>query len=164
MIFASTGFWAKIWDNRWHRSNLGFSVDQISQFVGRHSLLVIAFVVMLLIIAVYEYIMLKKQGKTISTAQAIEQINHFSATVIDLRAAELFKKGHIIGAIRASTADFKLPKIQQYKEKPVILVCTRGVEAQAAGALLRAEGFTHVMVLSGGITAWQAANLPVVKK
>lgn len=139
-------------------------MDQLSQFVSHHGLLVLAFVVMLLIIALYEYFMLKSQGKTISTAQAIEQINHFSAMVIDLRAAEMFKKGHIIGAMRATTADFKLPKIQQYKEKPVILVCSRGVESQEASKLLRAQGFTHVMVLAGGIAAWQAAHLPLVKK
>ena len=139
-------------------------MEQISQFATRHWQLVVGFVVMLIIVAIYEYIMMKKQGKTLSTDQAIEQINHFSAVVIDLRAAEIYKKGHIIGAIRASISDFKLPKMHQYKDKPLILVCARGVESQAASAALRAQGFAHVMVLSGGISAWQTAHLPLVKK
>ncbi len=139
-------------------------MDQVSQFVTRHWQLVVVFAVMLVIIMLYEYIMMKKQGKTISTAQAIEQINHFSAVVIDLRTAEIYKKGHIIGAIRANLDDFALPKMRQYKDTPLILVCARGVESQAASAPLRAQGFTQVMVLSGGISAWQTANLPLVKK
>ncbi len=113
---------------------------------------------------VYEYYNLKKEGKALSTAQAIAQINHFSAVVIDLRPAEIYKKGHIIGAIRATEADFKLPKMQQYQDKNVILVCTRGLESQALAPKLRAQGFTHIMTLAGGITAWQTANLPLVKK
>lgn len=139
-------------------------MDNISQFVSHHWQMVIAFAVILVILMVYEYYSLKKSGKAISTAQAIEQINHFSAEVIDLRPAEVFKKGHIIGAIRATAADFKTAKLQQYKDKPIILVCSRGLESQSLAPKLRMEGFAQIMTLSGGIVAWQAANLPVVKK
>lgn len=139
-------------------------MDQVSQFVSHHWQLVAAFVGMLVVLMVYEYYDLKKQGKSIDTAQAIEQINHFSAIVIDLRSADIYKKGHIIGSIRASVADFKLPKMQRYKDKPIILVCSRGVESKAATHPLKAQGFDQVMVLAGGLAAWQAANLPLVKK
>lgn len=139
-------------------------MDQVSQFISHHWQLVAAFVGMLVVLMVYEYYDLKKQGKSISTAQAIEQINHYSATVIDLRPADIYKKGHIIGSIRASLADFKLPKMQQYKDKPIILVCSRGVESQAAAQSLRTQGFAQIMVLAGGLAAWQNTNLPLVKK
>ena len=94
----------------------------------------------------------------------VEQINHFSAVVIDLRPAEIFKKGHIIGAIRATEADFRLPKMHQHKDKPVILVCTRGFESQKLAPKLASQGFSQLMTLEGGISAWQTAKLPLVKK
>jgi rhodanese-related sulfurtransferase len=139
-------------------------VDNISHFASRHWQLVVAFVVIFIVLMIYEYYSLKKAGKAISTAQAIEQINHFSAVVIDLRPAEIFKKGHIIGAIRATEADFRLPKMHQHKDKPVILVCTRGFESQKLAPKLASQGFSQLMTLEGGISAWQTAKLPLVKK
>ncbi|MCX7118619.1 MAG: rhodanese-like domain-containing protein [Legionellales bacterium] len=139
-------------------------MDNVSQFVSRHWQLAVAFAVILLVLMIYEYFSLKKAGKAISTAQAIEQINHFSAVVIDLRPAEIYKKGHIIGAIRGTETDFRLPKMHQHKDKPVILVCSRGLEAQKLAPKLSAQGFSQLMTLEGGIAAWQAANLPLVKK
>ena len=65
-------------------------MDNVSQFVSRHWQLAVAFAVILLVLMIYEYFSLKKAGKAISTAQAIEQINHFSAVVIDLRPAEIY--------------------------------------------------------------------------
>lgn len=139
-------------------------MDNISHFAARHWQLVVAFVVIFIVLMIYEYYSLKKAGKAISTAQAIEQINHFSAVVIDLRPAEIFKKGHIIGAIRATEADFRLPKMHQHKDKPVILVCTRGFESQKLAPKLASQGFSQLMTLEGGISAWQTAKLPLVKK
>jgi len=139
-------------------------VTYLSQFINNHWQLVLAFGVILLIIFVYESLALKKQAKSLDPSQAIEQINHHNAVVVDIRAADLYKKGHIIGAIRATEADFKLPKMNKYKEKPVILVCARGLETQGLAPKIRALGFNQVMLLSGGISAWQAANLPLVKK
>jgi rhodanese-related sulfurtransferase len=139
-------------------------VENINQFVLHHWQMVVAFVGLLVVLMVYEYYSLKKNGRAISTAQAIEQINHFSAEVIDLRPAEIYKKGHIIGAIRATATDFQSAKFQQYKDKPIILVCSRGLEAQGLAPKLRKEGFAQVMTLAGGVSAWQAANLPLVKK
>ncbi|PJD93068.1 MAG: sulfurtransferase [Legionella sp.] len=139
-------------------------MEHVGQFINHHWQLVLAFVIIFIIVFVYEMLSLKKQGKSLSTSQAIEQINHHDAVVIDVRSAELYKKGHIIGAIRATEADFKLPKMQKYKEKPIVLVCARGIESQTFVQKLRTLGFTQPMVLAGGIEAWQAAQLPVVKK
>lgn len=139
-------------------------MDRVSQFASHHWQLVLAFVILFIVLMVYEYVALKKQGKALSTAQVVEQINHFDAVVIDTRPAEAFKKGHIIGAVRASAADFKLPKMQQYKSKPIILVCARGLESRTLIPQIHALGFTQAVVLAGGLEAWQAANLPLVKK
>jgi len=45
-----------------------------------------------------------------------------------------------------------------------VLVCKMGQSAGAAGRKLRADGFSDVRRLSGGMAEWNASNLPVVKK
>jgi len=45
-----------------------------------------------------------------------------------------------------------------------VLVCKMGQSAGAAGRKLRTDGFLDVRRLSGGMTEWNASNLPVVKK
>jgi rhodanese-related sulfurtransferase len=139
-------------------------VEYLGDFIEHHWQLCVAFVVIFVIIFIYEYITSQKQGKSLSVEQAVDQINNHDAVVIDLRSAELYKKGHIINAIRASEADFKLPKMQRYKEQPVILVCARGIESNLLAAKLYKQGFMQVMLLTGGISAWQAARLSLVKK
>lgn len=139
-------------------------MEQLNQFAHNHWQLSIAFIVILVIIFVYESVLLKKQAKSLSTDAAIMLINNEQAVVFDLRTADLFKAGHIIDSIRATDADFNLPKMDKYKNKPVILVCARGTHATTLAFALRKKGFVQPMVLSGGIAAWQAANLPLVKK
>ena len=139
-------------------------MDSFFQFVVHHWALSGSFALILITALGYEYYSSRKEAKAISTAQAIEQINHFSAVVIDLRSAELFKKGHIIDAIRATASDFDTAKMQAYKDKPLILVCSRGIESQALATKLHKQGFDKVMTLANGMSAWQSANLPLVKK
>ncbi|MDP3706453.1 MAG: rhodanese-like domain-containing protein [Legionellaceae bacterium] len=139
-------------------------MEHFSQFTHNHWQLSVALVVIFIAIFIYEYVALQKQGKTLTPEAAIVLMNHENAVVFDLRTAELFKGGHIIDSIRASDADFNLPKMDKYKSKLIILVCARGVQSAALAVSLRAKGFTQPMVLAGGIAAWQSASLPLVKK
>ena len=45
-----------------------------------------------------------------------------------------------------------------------MLVDINGVSAPASATLLAKQGFNRVFVLKEGISAWAAANLPLVKK
>lgn len=139
-------------------------MEQLGQFITNHWGLWLALVVVLLFIFINELLSQKKRAKELGTAAAIDMINHDDAVVFDLRDAEAFRGGHIIDAIRASVDDFSQPRMEKYKTKPLILVCARGLQSTTAAAKLRGLGFTKPMVLSGGIAAWQAANLPLVKK
>jgi rhodanese-related sulfurtransferase len=40
--------------------------------------------------------------------------------------------------------------------------CTGGYRSSIAASLLNRHGITNLIELAGGITAWEAANLPVV--
>ena len=45
----------------------------------------------------------------------------------------------------------------------MIMVCHTGTRAALAGHTLQQLGYTDVALLEGGITAWQAAGLPLVE-
>ena len=45
----------------------------------------------------------------------------------------------------------------------MILVCARGTQAPALAKKLRSQGFTELLVLAGGMAAWQGCDLPLVK-
>lgn len=139
-------------------------MDHIGQFIQNHWQLSLAFVIISSLVFINEYLTMKKQGKSLSTEQAINLINNENAVVIDLRDQTMFKTGHIIGSIRASEDDFKSVKMDKYKEKPLILVCTRGIQAANIAKDLRSKNFTNPMILRGGIDAWKEAKLPLVKK
>lgn len=136
---------------------------EFGQFIINHWQLWVAFLIILLLILINELMAQKKRTKELSPAAAIQLINDEDAVVVDLRDAEAFRSGHIIHAMRASLDDFSTPRMEKYKTRPILLVCVRGVQSQSAATRLRTLGYTQLMVLAGGITAWNAASLPVVK-
>ena len=139
-------------------------MEQLSRFIINHWQLWLALVVVLTAILINELMSQKKRGKELSTAAAVEMINHENAIIIDLRDANAFKTGHIIDAVHASEDDFNQQRMDIYKNKPIILVCARGLQSATLAAKLRGQGYTQSMVLAGGIAAWQTAGLPLVKK
>ena len=50
-----------------------------------------------------------------------------------------------------------------WQQSPVVLVCRSGITAGGVAKTLKKAGFEQVSVLDGGIAAWQAADLPLVK-
>lgn len=139
-------------------------MEQLGKFLQNHWQLSIAFIVISILILINELINQRKQGKSISPETAINYINNNDAVVLDLRDAAAFKAGHIIGAIRVSESDFATPKFSKYKNKDIVLVCARGIQAANVATKLRSQDFTNPMVLNGGIEAWRQANLPLIKK
>lgn len=138
-------------------------MGQLGQFITHHWGLWLALVVILSLVLINELHSQKKRAKELSPNAAIDLINHENAVVIDLRDPELFRAGHIIGAICTPADDFSQKRMEKYKTKPLILVCARGLQSVVVATKLRTQGFTQPMILAGGITAWQAAGLPLVK-
>lgn len=138
-------------------------MEQLGQFIINHWSLWLALVILLLIIFINELQTQKKRAKELSPQAAVNLINHENAVVIDLRDAEVFRSGHIIGAIRASVDDFNEQRMDKYKTKSLILVCARGLQSAPLATKLREQGFTQPMALAGGMAAWQTAELPLVK-
>lgn len=137
-------------------------MEHLGQFITNHWLLWIAFIGVLALVFINELMTQKKKAKELTPQAAVAMINNDNAVVIDLRDKEAFKSGHIIDAVNANAEDFEQPKMNKYKNKDIILVCARGLQSPAVAAKIRIQGF-QPLVLSGGIAAWQNADLPLVK-
>ncbi len=103
-------------------------------------------------------------GATVSSTQAVQMINHQGAVLFDIRSIEAFHGGHITQARHAPLADIEKKAASLAKDKPIILVCEMGRTAVGAATRLRAQGFTAISVLDGGIKAWTTAGLPLTTK
>ena len=104
-------------------------------------------------------------GPAVNTLEATMLMNKKDSLVLDVREAGEFAQGHILSArnIPLDELEKRLKEIERYKEKPVIISCAAGDRAGSAASLLRKQGFTNVVNLSGGIAAWRQAGLPTEK-
>ena len=103
---------------------------------------------------------------SLSTAEALRLINDQEALILDVRDGGEYKEGHIpqarhipLGALRD-----RLGELTKAKDKPIVVYCRNGATSQAACAQIKKSGIADVYNLSGGLSAWQEANLPVSRK
>lgn len=135
-------------------------------FAGRHPYLSLGLAGLTLAL-IYNELAGRLSGvRRIGPAQLTALINRDNALVVDLRPAADFDKGHIAGAknVQLSQFDPENKQLTAAKALPVVLVCKVGETANNAAKRLLKAGFSQVNVLEGGVQAWQAADLPLVKK
>jgi rhodanese-related sulfurtransferase len=104
-------------------------------------------------------------GKGLSPTEATIWMNRRKASVLDLRSEEAFKAGHLPGAkhVPSNAIAARIEKLKLDLKNPLILVCETGVSSRKAMAEVQKLGFAEVGTLDGGVQAWQAAALPLVK-
>ena len=119
-------------------------------------------VVMLVLYIMHER---NRGGASVSPAQLTALVNRQEGVVVDLRDSSDYRGAHIVGSVNVPYAKFakSLDELEKYKEKPIILVCKMGQHAGSAGKQLKQKGFENIYRLSGGISEWQASQLPLVK-
>jgi len=137
-------------------------VEQIFEFIANHYILVSVFVILLVAFIINEG---KQGGAAIGTSSLVTLVNKEGAVILDIRDGKEYGAGHIAGAINIplSSFDSRVGELDEYKEKPIVLVCKMGQHAGTIGRKLKAQGFEHVRRLSGGMAEWTGSNLPVVK-
>jgi rhodanese-related sulfurtransferase len=103
---------------------------------------------------------------TVNAIEALRLINDQEAWVVDIRDSGEYKSGHIPQARNMPSATLKdrIGELAKAGDKPVIIYCRSGGGSQAACALLKKNGIANVRSLSGGLNAWQDANLPINRK
>jgi rhodanese-related sulfurtransferase len=143
---------------------LGEPMQDTFLFLQNHWMLSTAFVVVLVLLILIEYIRHQRGAKRIGPSQVVQLMNHQEAVLIDIRSNPVFTTGHIVGSISIpmSELDDKRKKLDKYKSKPIILVCATGLESPRAATLLAKYGIAP-LILAGGIRGWRDADMPLVK-
>jgi rhodanese-related sulfurtransferase len=98
----------------------------------------------------------------VTASEAVRLINHEKAVVIDVSEPGQFAALHVGGArsVPLGKLEASPPELPKNKSVPLLVY---GVGAGKAVAILKKQGFEKAMQLTGGVGAWQAANLPVEK-
>jgi molybdopterin/thiamine biosynthesis adenylyltransferase/rhodanese-related sulfurtransferase len=99
----------------------------------------------------------------ISPAEAAAE--NGSARLIDVRDQnEWDSAGHLAGAVLVPRAQLEaeIEGVVPDRDARVILYCATGKRSARGAATLHELGYTNVVSLAGGYTAWQAAGLPTV--
>ncbi|MEE9200922.1 MAG: MBL fold metallo-hydrolase [Candidatus Brocadiales bacterium] len=70
--------------------------------------------------------------------------------------------GHLPGIkhLPIGSLSGRLSELEGYKDKEIVTICRSGGRAHTAAQILMQEGFKHVHVLAGGMTAWRKAGNP----
>ena len=131
----------------------------------RNNLLLFATAIVSGAMLLWPFVRRSTGGPWVSPAQATHLINREDALVIDVREANEYGTGHVLGAknIPAARMETAGGEVMKKKDRPVIVYCDGGERAGKAMSALKKLGFTRVANLSGGIKAWQDAGLPVEK-
>ena len=139
-------------------------MERLIEYITRHPFLAGGTAVLALAVLAYEASRARSGGQSVGPMDAVRLINE-GALLLDVRTQAEFDAGHILDARHvpqdqvASSAE----SLKKYKDKVVIACCESGMRSGAAARVLQAQGFTKVVNLKGGLQAWRAENLPLVK-
>ncbi|MFA4968998.1 MAG: rhodanese-like domain-containing protein [Sulfuritalea sp.] len=105
-------------------------------------------------------------AQNLSPAEATLLMNREDALVLDVRESGEWSTGHIPGARHITLAQLekRMSEIEKFKDRPIIICCASGNRSSSACGQLKRGGFEKVFNLSGGISAWLGANLPLTTK
>ena len=128
--------------------------------------LVAIFFVLLAVIVSTEVQKFTKSYPDIDPTEAVRLINRENAALIDLREDSELAGGTIRNArhVAVSVLNQRLSELEPLKDTPLVAFCASGIRAPTACRLLKKHGFSKVYHLKGGLTAWQQANMPIIKR
>ena len=101
----------------------------------------------------------------VSATEAVMLMSRSKPLILDVRDATEFAAGHIQGAKNIPLAELgsRIKEIEKFKDKPVLVHCQRGIRAKSACSILRAQQFSQLSNLQGGLDTWVEAKMPLIK-
>lgn len=82
--------------------------------------------------------------------------------VIDIRTPREWSAGHLNSSINVPLAQLQQRINELPHDRRIAVHCAGGYRSSIAASILHQHGLTNLIELAGGITAWEAAKLPVV--
>jgi rhodanese-related sulfurtransferase len=85
--------------------------------------------------------------------------------ILDVRTPQEYQEGHINNTINIPVQILgqQLDKLNNFKDKKILVYCRSGHRSAIASQTLDRVGFKNVYNLKGGLFEWKASGLPLVK-
>lgn len=74
--------------------------------------------------------------------------------LLDVREPWEFEKGHIAGSLAMPMRSIPARYLELPREADIVLICHHGARSYQVGMFLEQQGFTSIINLHGGLTAW----------
>lgn len=100
----------------------------------------------------------------VEAAEAADRLSRADATkplLVDVREINEFRDVRVEGAALLPMSSFAERHTELPNDRPLLVICAGGTRSAAATAFLLRGGWTDVVNVEGGITAWQRLGLPV---
>jgi len=139
-------------------------MERLIEYITRHPFLAGGTAAIALALLAYEASRARSGGQSVGPIEAVRLLNQ-GAVLLDVRSQAEFDSGHILDAKHVPQDQLagSVETLKKHKDKVVIACCESGMRSGAAARVLQAQGFTKVVNLKGGLQAWRAENLPLVK-
>ena len=105
---------------------------------------------------------IKPNIKEISVAETVEKVKN-GTPLIDVREDNEWNEAHAEGATHIGRGVIERDIIGEFPDKnqELILYCGGGYRSALAADNLQKMGYTNVLSMAGGWTAWKEADAPV---
>ncbi len=142
-------------------------MEQILSFAADHLFMSLLWVILLIAIVASYVSAATSSIKSLAPQQATLLVNRNNGVYVDIRSVDEYRKGHIQDAVHVPADAIRkneLSALEKYKSAPIVVVCATGMTAKGSASALTKAGFENVAILQGGLSAWQGASFPLVKK
>ena len=132
----------------------------MTAFIYNNIVLFSAFVILGLLIINHEIKSHFSPTKNINCDDLINTMNNSKTLLIDMRNAEEFKAGHIVGAKNYSLDDLANLDVSVADDAIITYANDEKAAIQAADLILK-QGAKEVFYLEGGLSSWIDNNMPL---
>ncbi len=132
----------------------------MTAFIYNNIVLFSAFIILGLLIINHEIKSHFSPTKNINCDDLINAMNNSKALLIDMRNAEEFKAGHIVGAKNYSLDDLANLDVSAADDAIITYANDEKAAIQAADLILK-QGAKEVFYLEGGLSSWIDNNMPL---
>lgn len=99
----------------------------------------------------------------VSVEELHTRLNEPDLQIVDVRRAAEYNTGHVPRALHLSLGTIKsvVGGLSLDRSKPTAVICAGGYRSSAGSSLLESEGFTSLLNVTGGTSAWVNAGFNV---